>query len=721
MRARSIALVVVAVAIAAIGVGISLAWHDARQDNAKSQRFAEAVAAGARIDTELGDALALANTARSIVETGDAAERTELERAAQRAFADPHIVGVAWGPQVGSGSEERFPATLVASRDEAIAEGADLAGLPGAAVALQEARASGASVLAAPEEEGSLVLVREAVRRTPEDGAVPGAIAVMIEPEALGAAADLSSGVEVRDSGTVLVDGIEAGASGSTIVDVGGREWLVVFSTDSPSLLVPALVLSLIVLAALVVVAVAVAGAVRERRLRGEADRDASRAEALRQLAEGIAGTEAGRPVGIPELAAAAARAASDASSAGVIQFSADGPRELASVGVQNGHAEAVCELVDEVGVAGTSTRRTTDGGVIAATPVRVDDETWGAIWVDGAPEAAADPSSAAHVLGIGLGNLHRRAELRVQARTDALTGLANRRSYMEQLRREVALAKRRGRSLSVAMLDIDHFKAVNDEFGHPAGDHTLAELATRLTAVARASDLVARVGGEEFAWLMPEASLAEAWQAAERARRAMSAHPMPGGVGTVTISLGVADLQGASSAEELYANADAALYAAKTAGRDLVAVHEPDVEIADGRALGTEVDGRDAQRARAIEVAAGIATSLGWDDGRVAKVRASAALDVTDASAPEWVASRTLRWDGGPKGEHPRGDEIPQEARVLAVADAWAALVGEGADDPRIRTQALAAIRAASGTAFWPAAVEALGPVFAGHPTPAR
>lgn len=95
MRARSIALVVVAVAIAAIGVGISLAWHDARQDNAKSQRFAEAVAAGARIDTELGDALALANTARSIVETGEAAERTELERAAQRAFADPHIVGVA--------------------------------------------------------------------------------------------------------------------------------------------------------------------------------------------------------------------------------------------------------------------------------------------------------------------------------------------------------------------------------------------------------------------------------------------------------------------------------------------------------------------------------------------------------------------------------------------------------------------------------------------------
>jgi diguanylate cyclase (GGDEF)-like protein len=391
----------------------------------------------------------------------------------------------------------------------------------------------------------------------------------------------------------------------------------------------------------------------------------------------------------------------SDADSAGVVQLSLDGRRELATVGAENGSSEVVRGLLEEVGAAGAPVRSDADGTVIAATPVRVDDETWGAIWVVGASAGAADPTAAAHVLGIGLSNLHRRAELRVQARTDALTGLANRRSYMEQLRREVALAKRRERPLSVAMIDIDHFKAVNDEFGHPAGDHTLAELAARLVAVARASDLLARVGGEEFAWLMPDTGLAEAWQAAERARRAISARPMPGGVGTVTISLGVADRSGADGAEELYANADAALYAAKSAGRDLVAVHEPERDVVARRAV---------QRTEAADAAAAIGRQLGWDDARVTALRSAATADTP--LAPPGPTARVLRWDGGPKGEHPRGDEIPEEARVIAVADAWAALVGAGGEDPEDRARALAEMHAASGSAFWAEAVDALARV---------
>ncbi len=711
MSVRSIALVIAALVIALIGVGISVAWHDSRQDDARSERIAEAVAASARIDTEVEDALALAIAAEAIVETEEAGEREQLVQIAGAAFSDPHITAVAWAPRLAIDGQASYPVRIVESDGAVLAEGTDLTSLPGVPVALEAARASGETVLAAPQNEDALVLVREAVRRTPDGAVVPGAIAVVLESGELGTVADLGSAVEVRDGAVVLVDGEEAGASSTAVLDVGGREWLVVFSSDSPSLLVPAIVLALIVIAALVVVGIAVAGASRERRLRVRADRDATRAEALRELAEGIVDTEAGQSAGIPDLAAAAARAASEANAAGVVRFGPEGSRELARVGGQNGHEDTVRELVEQVRTDTRDVRRETESGVLAVTAVRVDDEPWGAIWVDGASESAPDPSVAAHVLGIGLGNLHRRAELRVEARTDALTGLANRRSYMEQLRREMALAVRRRRPLSVAMLDIDHFKAVNDEFGHPAGDHTLAELASRLTAIARASDLVARVGGEEFAWLMPDTGLAEAWQAAERARRAIAGQPMPGGIGTVTVSLGVADRDGAASAEELHANADAALYAAKTAGRDLVAVHESALAI---------VDARSERRARAARAAEEIAQRLGWDTARVASVRA-AAEDESDPEAPDWVSARALRWDGGPKGEHPRGDEIPQEARVLAVADAWAALIGDGANEPDSRAQALAAIRAAGGTAFWPDAVDALAQAVAGPPPPAR
>ena len=324
MSARSLALVVAAVAIAVIGVVISLAWNDSRQNDARSERIAEAVSAGVRIDTEVEDAVALAAAAEAIVETEDAEERTELARLARAAFSDPHIVAVAWAPRVGTDADPSYPVRLVESESTALSPGTDLTTLSGVPVALEAARASGETVLAAPEGGDALVLVREAVRRAPGGEAIPGAVAVVLEPDGLGAVADLESAVEVRAGATVLVDGEEAGSSNSAVLDVGGREWLVVFSSDSPSLVIPALVLALIVLAALVVVVVAVVGAARERRLRGEADREASRAEALRELAECISDTLAGVPAGIPDLSSAAARAVSDAYSAFVFKFSLD-------------------------------------------------------------------------------------------------------------------------------------------------------------------------------------------------------------------------------------------------------------------------------------------------------------------------------------------------------------------------------------------------------------
>ncbi len=159
-------------------------------------------------------------------------------------------------------------------------------------------------------------------------------------------------------------------------------------------------------------------------------------------------------------------------------------------------------------------------------------------------------------------------------ARRDALTGLANRRAFEEALSREVARARRTGAALSVVALDIDHFKRVNDEHGHAAGDLVLAEVAARAQRALRAEDLLARVGGEELAALLPGAALAAAAEVAERIRRAVCEATIP--VATkaidVAVSLGCAVLQpeerdGAS----LLARADARLYDAKRAGRNRV------------------------------------------------------------------------------------------------------------------------------------------------------
>ena len=154
-------------------------------------------------------------------------------------------------------------------------------------------------------------------------------------------------------------------------------------------------------------------------------------------------------------------------------------------------------------------------------------------------------------------------------AAEDPLTGLLNHRSFHERLAEEVARAHRTQRPLSLVLLDLDHFKRVNDSLGHPVGDEVLLEVAARLSGVTRAGEHLARVGGEEFAWLLPEADAAGAVAAAERARDAVRATPFALG-GTLTISAGICTLSEAGGeARELYRLADTALYRAKAAGRD--------------------------------------------------------------------------------------------------------------------------------------------------------
>ncbi len=152
-------------------------------------------------------------------------------------------------------------------------------------------------------------------------------------------------------------------------------------------------------------------------------------------------------------------------------------------------------------------------------------------------------------------------AESAIEARTDALTGLPNRRAWDEALDRDLARSRRSGKSLSISMLDLDHFKDFNDSRGHQAGDLLLKEAAAVWRAKTRETDLLARYGGEEFTLLMPDVDLEQARSAVERIRAAT-----PGGQ---TCSAGVACWNGSESAQRLLARADEALYAAKVAGRD--------------------------------------------------------------------------------------------------------------------------------------------------------
>lgn len=164
--------------------------------------------------------------------------------------------------------------------------------------------------------------------------------------------------------------------------------------------------------------------------------------------------------------------------------------------------------------------------------------------------------------------------ELARLAREDPLTRLPNRRALDEALAREVARAGRTGGRLAAIVLDVDRFKRVNDAHGHAAGDAVLAAVAARAAAALPAGGLLARLGGEEFAVLLPGAGLAEAADAAERIRAAVAARPVEAAGRTlaITVSLGCAALAPGEVGPSLLARADDRLYAAKAAGRDRVA-----------------------------------------------------------------------------------------------------------------------------------------------------
>lgn len=356
--------------------------------------------------------------------------------------------------------------------------------------------------------------------------------------------------------------------------------------------------------------------------------------------------------------------------------------------------------------------------------------------------------------------------DLQRQARTDALTGVLNHRGFHERVVEEAALATRHGHPLSVALIDIDDFKSINDALGHPVGDRVLREVARCICSEARETDVVGRVGGDELALLMPHTDGRGAVQVAERVHGAVGAQTFADA--HVTLSIGLCELDEADDAQTMMRLADRALYFAKTRGRDMVWRHADGVQMpsasttpsalvhsqaaAGVRALARAMDFKDAATRqhsdRVAELAGRLAETMGWppartvllrevgrvhDVGKVgipddvllkpsrltddeydvvrshARLGAQIASEVLTPEQTAWVRSHHERVDGSGYPDGLAGDEIPDGARILAVADAFDVMIS---DRPYARgrdpEEAIEELQRCSGTHFDPEVVAA-------------
>ncbi|HWW67066.1 MAG TPA: diguanylate cyclase [Solirubrobacterales bacterium] len=224
-----------------------------------------------------------------------------------------------------------------------------------------------------------------------------------------------------------------------------------------------------------------------------------------------------------------------------------------------------------------------------ASAPIHVADRTWFLVLRDPNRPDVSLPALIA-VVGLSLAAVlaalilvwsrnERMEELQRQAGQDSLTGLKNRRRFEEDLRSEMARSRRMGRTGALLMLDLDHFKRVNDSLGHPAGDRVIKEIAGVLRRRARETDVLARLGGDEFAIVLPQCDTEEARVVAEAIATAIRENvPAQDGGPPVTASIGIAmfGVEPQTSFESVVSEADTAMYAAKDAGRDEVRVFDP-------------------------------------------------------------------------------------------------------------------------------------------------
>jgi diguanylate cyclase (GGDEF)-like protein/putative nucleotidyltransferase with HDIG domain len=340
----------------------------------------------------------------------------------------------------------------------------------------------------------------------------------------------------------------------------------------------------------------------------------------------------------------------------------------------------------------------------------------------------------------------HRR-QLDRASRTDPLTGCLNRRGFEERFAAELSRARREGTGLALVLVDLDHFKAVNDKHGHAAGDRLLCWVAERLRADLRAEDMVARLGGDEFALLLvgTEASVAVERVGASLAERA------PASVGAASFPADGVDQ------DDLHRVADADLYARKH-GRS-VPTTQARRELSWAAALAAAVDERMAVQHEHSEAvaqnAAAIARELGWETAAIDRLRLAAMLhDVGKVRVPEailrkpapltaaeweeiarhpvvgaeivarvegldeigpWIRHSHERIDGDGYPDGLRGDDIPAASRILLVADAYDAMTSDRSYRRALPPEAaMAELERHAGTQFDPACVDALRTVLA-------
>jgi diguanylate cyclase (GGDEF)-like protein/putative nucleotidyltransferase with HDIG domain len=382
-------------------------------------------------------------------------------------------------------------------------------------------------------------------------------------------------------------------------------------------------------------------------------------------------------------------------------------------------------------------------------------------------------PSVCALVLAVVVLRQRRRlAGLRARVegsnRTDPLTGLLNRRAFEERLEMELERAARAERPISVIVGDIDGFRAVNERHGHAAGDSALQAVAQNALKWKRRIDLAARIGGEEFALLLPETDERGAFIVAERLRRATHRSFVDDAVG-VTFSFGVAAAPAhATDALGLLRAADSATAAAKDLGGDRTVIFSGEVarmlaeagghasgelQLATVIALAEALDIRDTgtgQHSHTVgRYSELMARELGFEEERVERVRLAGVLHdigkigISDRvlskpgpldpeewqemhthpeigarllSRPEfddlraWILAHHERPDGLGYPRGLRGGEIPLEARILAVADAYEAMTADRIYRPALGEKAARAeLRAGAGSQFDARVVEAL------------
>lgn len=300
-----------------------------------------------------------------------------------------------------------------------------------------------------------------------------------------------------------------------------------------------------------------------------------------------------------------------------------------------------------------------------AIAPIRSGDHLWGIITVACGPGKRLDRDAPerlaafADLISTAIVNRETRRQLVDQATRDPLTGLFNHRAFHERLRTELARAQRYGRELALVVLDVDHFKAINDAAGHDVGDEVLQGVAARLREGARTEDTIARIGGDEFAMLLPETDGVRAYAAIERTRALIGAEPILPGI-AVTTSAGICDLRNAQDADTMFRLADGALYWSKAHGRNATWIYDPEVvrelsaaERAEQlqrsqallgiRALARAIDAKDPSTRRHSERVAAlsrrIAEVLAWDPARIALLEEAALVhDVGKIGVPDAV-----------------------------------------------------------------------------------